>query len=143
MSSFDVGRYTGTWYEYSNVFEVFQVGNLLIHVSLNFVTCHVSSIQHDACRRWAVAACGPPTPPGTRATRSASSTSRSAPCRWRWGEVDICNACCLLSGSTAASMARRGWWTPPSPSSWSTSTRFRVSRGELSSVQCNDMYTRV
>ena len=33
MSSFDVGRYTGTWYEYSNVFEVFQVGNLLIHVS--------------------------------------------------------------------------------------------------------------
>ena len=44
MSSFDVGSYTGTWYEYSNVFEVFQVGKLPIHVPLDSVTCHVSSI---------------------------------------------------------------------------------------------------
>merc|ERR1712243_364276 len=26
VSSFDVSRYVGTWYEYSNVFEIFQVG---------------------------------------------------------------------------------------------------------------------
>merc|ERR1711868_294567 len=26
VTNFDIGRYTSTWYEYSNVFEIFQVG---------------------------------------------------------------------------------------------------------------------
>ena len=26
VSNFDIGRYTGTWYEYSNVFEFYDIG---------------------------------------------------------------------------------------------------------------------
>ena len=33
VSSFDVSRYTGTWYEYSNVFEVFQVGGVCVRAT--------------------------------------------------------------------------------------------------------------
>jgi len=33
VSSFDVSRYTGTWYEYSNVFEIFQVGGRCVRAT--------------------------------------------------------------------------------------------------------------
>ena len=33
ISGFDVGRYTGTWYEYSNVFEVFQIGGTCVRAT--------------------------------------------------------------------------------------------------------------
>merc|ERR1712025_16455 len=33
VTSFDVSRYTGTWYEYSNVFEIFQVGGRCVRAT--------------------------------------------------------------------------------------------------------------
>ena len=33
LTSFDISRYTGTWYEYSNVFEVFQIGGKCVRAT--------------------------------------------------------------------------------------------------------------
>ena len=33
MTSFDLSRYTGTWYEYANVFEVFQIGGKCVRAT--------------------------------------------------------------------------------------------------------------
>ena len=33
LTSFDIGRYTGTWYEYANVFEVFQIGGKCVRAT--------------------------------------------------------------------------------------------------------------